>query len=297
MEAEEQKEVRKKEESNKKDIIKENNSDNKKDEQSKVETKNTEDILNKHYNKEDTENNSGNIFEQLLQRELAKGTLGGGVVEKNTNKLKFQIEENNIMDTADGNIDEDMEKLSKISLQERINSTIVKYRMHAYNEILKCFNNQDNDNQKNFLIDKKIHIVNNFFKDEDSIFKYLSDNNLICQIKTSEITEAYLHIIKDIYFHNYKNEYNNEEELINSFVNEYRNKLHNMFLKIYILLIEKILINTKSFDFGCNIIIKIIEYCSYDKITLSIITTICEYLNSIFLKANKNVSNIKRCKN
>ncbi|EUR66221.1 hypothetical protein, variant [Plasmodium falciparum 7G8] len=296
MEAEEQKEVRKKEESNKKDIIKENNSDNKKDEQSKVETQNTEDILNKHYNKEDTENNSGNIFEQLLQRELAKGTLGGGVVEKNTNKLKFQIEENNIMDTANGNIDEDMEKLSKISLQERINSTIVKYRMHAYNEILKCFNNQDNDNQKNFLIDKKIHIVNNFFKDEDSIFKYLSDNNLICQIKTSEITEAYLHIIKDIYFHNYKNEYNNEEELINSFVNEYRNKLHNMFLKIYILLIEKILINTKSFDFGCNIIIKIIEYCSYDKITLSIITTICEYLNSIFLKANKNVSNIKGVK-
>lgn len=60
--------------------------------------------------------------------------------------------------------------------------------------------------------------------------------------------------------------------------------------------IEKILINTKSFDFGCNIIIKIIEYCSYDKITLSIITTICEYLNSIFLKANKNVSNIKGVK-
>ncbi|SOV17714.1 conserved Plasmodium protein, unknown function [Plasmodium sp. gorilla clade G2] len=309
------KEEIKKEGNNKENIIRNNNYDKKKDDMSNKDTQNNdhiinnediinnkdiinnEDIINNHYNKEDGENNSVDIFEQLLQRELAKGALGGGVVEKNTNKIKSHTEkENNIIDTtpADANIDEDAEKLSNISLSDRINSTIVKYRTHAYNEILKCFN--ENNNNNNNVIDKKIHIVNNLFKDEDSILKYLSDNNLICQLKTSEITEAYLNIIKEIYFHNYKNEYNNEEELITSFVNEYRNKLYNMFLKIYVILMEKILPNAKSFDYGCNIIIKIIEYCSSDKITLSIITTICEYLNSIFLKAQKNVSNIKGVK-
>ncbi|CRH01177.1 conserved Plasmodium protein, unknown function [Plasmodium relictum] len=256
-----------------------------KNENKNLDKTNSEDILNSHYKQNDNEHSSGDIFEQLLQRELAKGALGGGVVEKNINKPNVEKKDNF---NKNENKDEEIEDLSNIDLCERINSTIVKYRMHGYNEILRCFT--DNN------INKKIEIVNSLFKDEDCILKYISDSNLICQLKTTEITEEYLNVIKDIFFYNFKEEYENEEALINSFVNEYRNKLYNLYTKIHNILCEKILTNVKSFDNGFNIIRKIIEYCSSDKITLNIITMLCEHLNLIYIKANKNVSNIKGIK-
>ncbi|CAD2099414.1 conserved Plasmodium protein, unknown function [Plasmodium vinckei] len=282
----------------------------------------TEDILNSHYNKDDSENTSIDIFEQLLQRELAKGALGGGVVENNPNKMKGhmgKIQDNNANDikynvnnnknnnfdkysgndqtngnknmtnTNNNNEEEDGDDMSKIKLNDRINNSVVRYRIHGYNEIIRIFSNNDDMN-------KKIEIINEIFRDEDCVLKYISDNNVICQLKASEMTEEYLNVLKEIYFYNYKDKYKTEDALIDSFVNEYRNKLFNLFSKIYIVLCEKILTNVKSFDNGFNIISKIIEYCSSDKTTLNILTILSDHMNSIYMKANKSVASIKGIK-
>ncbi|CAA9989392.1 conserved Plasmodium protein, unknown function [Plasmodium knowlesi strain H] len=278
-----------------------------------------ESALNSHFNAEEGENNSGDIFEQLLQRELAKGALGGGVVGKNTNKMKGgMVEEKdeefekgkssvnraydkreNTTSNASGNDstgankisvgEDDTEDLSKIDLTVRINNSQVKFRMHGYNQVIKCFTSEDN-------IEEKIEIINLLFKDEDKVLKYLGDNNLICQIKAAEMIAEYISVLKEIHFYNFKDMYENEDELINSFVNDAKNKLFCIFTKIEKVLIEKILTNTKSFDSGYNIVSKTIEFCSNDKVTVNILTILCEHIHGIYIKANKSVSNIKGVK-
>ncbi|EUD69175.1 hypothetical protein C922_00038 [Plasmodium inui San Antonio 1] len=286
-----------------------------------------ESALNSHFNAEDSENNSGDIFEQLLQRELAKGALGGGVVGKNMSKLKGSMAQGkdekaqkgqtsvhrtydkreNMTNTASANDrtggskigggEEDTEvqtedlteDLSKIDLTVRVSSSQVKFRVHGYNEVIKCFTSQDNTKEK-------MEMVNLLFQDEDRVLKYLGDNNLICQIKAAEMIAEYFSVLKEIHSYNFKEEYQNEEELINSFVNDVKNKLFSIFSKIDTVLIEKILTNAKSFDSGYNIVSKIIEFCSSDKITVNILTILCEHMHGIYLKANKSVSNIKGVK-
>ncbi|SBS96601.1 conserved Plasmodium protein, unknown function [Plasmodium ovale curtisi] len=272
-----------------------------------------EDILNSHFNKDDNEHNSGDIFEQLLQRELAKGALGGGVVEKNANKLKANIEKANLEKENVGRVnmgkantgaggkmgkeeeqqeqqqEQEEEDLSKINLMERINSAVVKHRMHGYSEVIKCFCTEGD-------MDRKTEILGKVFREEDSVLKYISDTNLICQIKATEMTEAYITTLKEIYIHTFRHNFKSEDALINAFVNENRNKLCTIFTKIYNVLCEKILTNTKSFDSGYNIVSKIIEYSSSDKITLNVITLLCEYIHNIYLKSDKSVSCIKGVK-
>ncbi|ANQ09870.1 Uncharacterized protein PCOAH_00043640, partial [Plasmodium coatneyi] len=278
-----------------------------------------ESALNSHFNAEEGENNSGDIFEQLLQRELAKGALGGGVVGKNANKMKGSMVEEkdeefekgksnvnraydkreNTTNSASANdptggskiasAEEDTEDLSKIDLTVRINSSQVKFRMHGYNQVIKCFTGEDNTKEK-------MEMVNLLFKDEEKVVKYLGDNNLICQIKAAEMTAEYINVLKEIHFYNFKEMYPNEEELINSFVNDVKNKLFSIFGKIEKVLIEKILTNAKSFDSGYNIVSKTIEFCSSDKVTVNILTILCEHMHGIYLKANKSVSNIKGVK-
>ncbi|KJP89951.1 hypothetical protein AK88_00407 [Plasmodium fragile] len=279
-----------------------------------------ESALNSHFNAQEGENNSGDIFEQLLQRELAKGALGGGVVGKNVSKMKGRMGEDkdeefekgknssnrgaydkreNMTNSASvhdqtggsnvGGGEDDTEDLANVDLTVRINSSQVRFRMHGYNEVIKCFTSEDNTKEK-------MEMVNLLFKDEDKIVKYLGDNNLICQIKAAEMTAEYICVLKEIHFYNFKDMYKNEEELINSFVNDVKNKLFSIFSKIEKVLIEKILTNAKSFDSGYNIVSKTIEFCSSDKITLNILSILCEHMHGIYLKANKSVSNIKGVK-
>ncbi|CAI7722134.1 TOG domain-containing protein, putative [Plasmodium vivax] len=288
-----------------------------------------EGALNSHFNAEESENNSGDIFEQLLQRELAKGALGGGVVGKNASKVKGGVGEEcekgrgsvngaydkreNASHSAGGgkrgggkaetedptenpaeNRTEDpaedpTEDLSQIDLTVRVNSSQVKFRMHGYNQVIKCFSGEGNTKEK-------MEVANLLFKEEDSVLKYLGDNNLICQIKAAEMTAEYIRVLKEIHFYSFKEVYPNEEELTNSFVNDVKNKLFAIFTKIERVLIEKILTNAKSFDSGYSIVSKIIEFCSSDKVTVNVLTVLCEHMHGIYLKANKSVSNIKGVK-